>query len=127
MFSPKDKETRKPRGFTFCQYRRKEDADDAVKGMDKRVGSLDCMNVVLRTCCLAIFLFECLPSCCTVDSVCVFVCVRDVPPRGVMLAQLVKFHLFIAVQSALTAHAGEATLALMLRLSRHPQYFATLA
>lgn len=41
MFSPKDRETRKPRGFTFCQYRRKEDAADAVKGMDKRVGSLD--------------------------------------------------------------------------------------
>lgn len=40
MFSPKDRETRKPRGFTFCQYRRKEDAEDAVKGMDKRVGSL---------------------------------------------------------------------------------------
>ena len=40
VFSPKDRETRKPRGFTFCQYRRKEDAADAVKGMDKRVGSL---------------------------------------------------------------------------------------
>ena len=40
MFSPKDRETRKPRGFTFCQYRRKEDAADAVKGMDKRVGFL---------------------------------------------------------------------------------------
>lgn len=40
VFSPKDRETRKPRGFTFCQYRRKEDADEAVKGMHKRVGSL---------------------------------------------------------------------------------------
>lgn len=40
VFSPKDKETRQPRGFTFCQYRRKEDAEDAVKGMDKRVNYL---------------------------------------------------------------------------------------
>ena len=40
MFSPKDRETKKPRGFTFCQYRRKEDAAEAVKGMDKRVGYL---------------------------------------------------------------------------------------
>lgn len=37
VFSPKDKDTRKPRGFTFCQYKRKEDAEEAVKGMDKRV------------------------------------------------------------------------------------------
>lgn len=44
VFSPKDKETRKPRGFTFCQYRRREDAEDAVKGMDKRVG--DMLNCV---------------------------------------------------------------------------------
>ena len=40
MFLPKYKDTQKPRGFTFCQYRRKEDAADAVKGMDGRVGAL---------------------------------------------------------------------------------------
>ncbi len=40
MFSPRDKETHLPRGFTFCQYRRREDAEDAVKGMDKRVGTI---------------------------------------------------------------------------------------
>jgi hypothetical protein len=46
VFSPKDRESRKPRGFTFCQYRRKEDAADAVKGMDKRVGT-DCSHTPL--------------------------------------------------------------------------------
>ena len=73
VFSPKDKETRKPRGFTFCQYRRKEDAEDAVKGMDKRVGSLDCMHVAVWACCgptSAVFMCGCI---CTVYSDCVFV------------------------------------------------------
>ena len=48
VFSPKDRETRKARGFTFCQYRRKEDAAEAVKGMDKRVWVLD-DSVVIQT------------------------------------------------------------------------------
>ena len=34
---PKDRDTRKPKGFTFCQYKRKEDAEDAIKGMNGRV------------------------------------------------------------------------------------------
>lgn len=34
---PKDRDTRKPKGFSFCQYKRKEDAEDAIKGMNGRV------------------------------------------------------------------------------------------
>ena len=34
---PKERDTRKPKGFTFCQYKRKEDATDAIKGMNGRV------------------------------------------------------------------------------------------
>ena len=70
MFSPKDKVTRKPRGFTFCQYRRKEDAEDAVKGMDKRVGSTLEHDSVLYTStshCLALqhdsVLYACTSQC----------------------------------------------------------------
>jgi len=38
VFSPKTKDDlKKPRGFTFCQYRRKEDAASAIAGMDGRV------------------------------------------------------------------------------------------
>lgn len=37
VFSPPDKITKKPRGFTFVQYRRVEDATDAVRAMDGRV------------------------------------------------------------------------------------------
>ena len=37
VFSPKDRESRRPRGFTFCQYRKKEEAEAAVKAMDGRV------------------------------------------------------------------------------------------
>lgn len=60
MFSPKDKETRKARGFTFCQYHRKEDAAEAVKGMDKRVWvfRLNCGDsVVMQTQCRAVSCF----------------------------------------------------------------------
>ena len=34
---PKERDTRKPKGFSFCQYKRKEDAEDAIKGMNGRV------------------------------------------------------------------------------------------
>ena len=37
VFSPVHRDTKKPRGFTFCQYRREEDAADAVRGMSGRV------------------------------------------------------------------------------------------
>lgn len=37
VFSPVHRDTKKPRGFTFCQYRRAEDAADAVRGMSGRV------------------------------------------------------------------------------------------
>ena len=37
MFTPKNKETDKPRGFTFIRYRRVEDAEDAIRGMNGRV------------------------------------------------------------------------------------------
>ena len=37
---PKDRDTRKPKGFAFCQYKRKEDAEDAIKGMNGRVSSV---------------------------------------------------------------------------------------
>ena len=40
VFSPPDRVTRKPRGFTFIQFRRPEDAEDAVRGMDGRVSSI---------------------------------------------------------------------------------------
>ena len=47
VFSPKDRDTKKPRGFTFCQYRRVEDAEDAVKGMHGRVSA-----ATVENCCL---------------------------------------------------------------------------
>ena len=37
VFSPVHRDTKKPRGFTFCQYRREEDVADAVRGMSGRV------------------------------------------------------------------------------------------
>lgn len=37
VFTPTDKVTQKPRNFTFIRYRRPEDADDAVRGMNGRV------------------------------------------------------------------------------------------
>ena len=40
VFMPKERDTRKPKGFTFCQYKRKEDAEDAIKGMNGRVSTL---------------------------------------------------------------------------------------
>lgn len=67
VFSPKDRETRKPRGFTFCQYRRREDACEAVKGMDKRVWwlGLNCRTKVAVCTALAY---------CIACFVCVLVC-----------------------------------------------------
>ena len=37
MFTPKNRETDKPRGFSFIRYRRVEDAEDAIRGMNGRV------------------------------------------------------------------------------------------
>ena len=48
VFMPKDKDTRKPKGFSFCQYKRKEDAEDAIKGMNGRVSWLDSFRHLLR-------------------------------------------------------------------------------
>ncbi len=52
VFSPKDKESRKPRGFTFCQYKKKEDAEDAVKGMNNRVKSVLVQGTIFLWCAL---------------------------------------------------------------------------
>lgn len=81
VFSPKDRETRKARGFTFCQYRRKEDAAEAVKGMDKRVWVLFRLNydnsVVMQTS---------VESCVALSSV-VCMCVCFVRTKNYFLAE----------------------------------------
>ena len=61
VFSPKDRETREPRGFTFCQYRRREDAEDAVKGMNKRVGCYVHSNLLLCICVWYVMVY--VPTC----------------------------------------------------------------
>lgn len=38
VFSPPDRETRKPRGFTFVKFCNPEDAESAIKAMDGTVG-----------------------------------------------------------------------------------------
>ena len=42
VFTPTDRMTKKSRGFTFIRYRRQEDADDAIRGMNGRVRSKTC-------------------------------------------------------------------------------------
>ena len=37
VFTPKNRENDKPRGFSFLRYRRVEDAEDAIRGMNGRV------------------------------------------------------------------------------------------
>ena len=37
VFSPPDRETRKPRGFTFVKFCNPEDAESAIKAMDGTV------------------------------------------------------------------------------------------
>ena len=37
VFTPKNRENDKPRGFSFIRYRRVEDAEDAIRGMSGRV------------------------------------------------------------------------------------------
>ena len=70
VFSPKHRETRKPRGFTFCQYRRREDAAEAVKGMDKRVGPL-CVdyNKTMLVCLLICVVSMCVTLYVGIDTV----------------------------------------------------------
>ena len=68
VFMPKERDTRKPKGFTFCQYKRKEDATDAIKGMNGRVSmkSLHCepcqfvYNAILWLLCCV---FKCIVHC----------------------------------------------------------------
>ena len=42
VFTPTDRVTKKSRGFTFIRYRRQEDADDAIRGMNGRVRPTTC-------------------------------------------------------------------------------------
>lgn len=37
VYTPKDRNTDKPRGFTFICYRRVENAEEAIRGMNGRV------------------------------------------------------------------------------------------
>lgn len=95
VFSPKDKETRKPRGFTFCQYRRREDANEAVKGMDKRVCWFCRTSVAVCTA-----LVSC--SACTV-SVCV-VCVCAIMLCSVVMIALQQFFSGVASSEPIIFH-----------------------
>ena len=54
---PKERDTRKPKGFTFCQYKRKEDAEDAIKGMNGRVSTVVSFVVNLCVVCIIIVLY----------------------------------------------------------------------
>ena len=67
VFMPKERDTRKPKGFTFCQYKRKEDATDAIKGMNGRVSmkSLYCepCQFVLRSYNAILWLLCCVFNC----------------------------------------------------------------
>ena len=69
VFSPPDKLTKKPRGFTFVQYRRAEDASDAVRGMDGRVGCV-CIGVLLELMHAIYFQGLCVRGCCVVSKRC---------------------------------------------------------
>ena len=67
VFMPKERDTRKPKGFTFCQYKRKEDATDAIKGMNGRVSmkSFHCepCQFVLRSYNVILWLLCCVLKC----------------------------------------------------------------